>query len=346
MIEKTGVLIVNLGTPKSPSEQDVKSYLKEFLMDKYVIDIPYINRLLLVKGVILNTRPKHSAKAYKKIWMSEGSPLMVHSMNLFEKLQFRINQPIALAMRYGEPSMKKGLEQLLKQNCTHIKVLPLYPQYAMSTVTTIIDKVKTELLKLNPVITYEAILPFYNHKGYLKLLAKKIRDKLNKSNADYIVFSYHGIPVRHLYKTTPTESHKSQNDTCCEAGSINSQKCYYHQCLETTKGVANYLNLSINDYEVSFQSRLGQSKWLEPSTANRLANLPKEGKKNILVVTPSFVSDCLETIEEIGIEGKSTFIKNGGETFFRVDCLNDDDEWVDVIVNLITEAKPIYIKRF
>ncbi len=332
---KKGILLVNLGTPNSPTKKDVKTYLGEFLMDQYVVDLPQFFRFLLVKGIILNTRPSKSAEAYQKVWTKEGSPLLVYSEKLLDKLKPNFSEPIALAMRYGQPSIKEGLQNLVNQGCDKIVVLPLYPQYAMSTTLTVEEKVKEELSKISSDITLSFVPPFYNNPSYIQVLGEKIRKEKTEKNADYILFSYHGVPVRHLYKTTPTKAHKKQNNDCCKIGSETSEKCYLHQCIQTTEQLANYLNLEQGSYETAFQSRLGKDKWLEPATANRLEKLPKEGKKNILLVTPSFVSDCLETIEEIGMEGEEIFMENGGEDYNLVACLNDDDNWVKTVEALI-----------
>jgi ferrochelatase len=335
MSHNKGILIVNLGTPNSPSKKDVKSYLGEFLMDKYVIDLPFLIRSILVKGIILNTRPKKSAEAYQKVWTKEGSPLLYHSENLVNKLKNKFSNPIELAMRYGEPTIKNGLKNLISKGCKNILVVPLYPQYAMSTTQTVNEKVVQEAQLLDKTLNLSFVPPFYNQPSYIKTLSEKIRKKLTPNS--YLVFSYHGIPVRHLYKTTPTKSHQKQNHNCCDIDSETSKRCYLHQSLEITKAVTGYLQLKEGQFETVFQSRLGKAPWLEPSAATRFENLPKEGQKNIVIVTPSFVSDCLETIEEIGIEGKEDFIKNGGENFNRVECLNDDDEWVNSLSEIIKE---------
>lgn len=333
MIKNKGILIVNLGTPNSPSKKDVKKYLGEFLMDKYVVDLPLLLRSILVKGIILNTRPKKSAEAYKKVWTEQGSPLLFHSENLVNKLKNNFSNPIELAMRYGEPSIRNGLKKLIEKGCDDILVVPLYPQYAMSTTQTVNEKVIEEAQLLNKSINLSFVPPFYNHPAYLKVLTEKIKTKLKPNS--YVLFSYHGIPVRHLYKTTPTESHKKQYNNCCEIGTETSQKCYLHQSLEISKAVVTSLQLNDNQYETAFQSRLGKDPWLEPAAADRFEKLPQEGKKDILVVTPSFVSDCLETVEEIGLEGKEDFLKNGGENFDRVNCLNDDEQWANALTEII-----------
>lgn len=335
MKTRTGILLVNLGTPNSPSKKDVKSYLGEFLMDKYVIDMPYLSRLLLVKGVILNTRPKQSAKAYQKVWTEQGSPLLYHSENLVKKVKQKIDSPVELAMRYGEPSIKKGVQNLINQGCNHLIVLPLYPQYAMSSTLTVEEKVKEEVNKLDSKITLSFVKPFYKHKGFIKGLAEKIKADKEESGANYVLFSYHSLPVHHLALTGCDGKDCQIPNGLANLKENPESNCYKYHCLETTKAVVDYLGLKPNEYEISYQSKLGRKEWLTPRTVNRLSDLAKEGKKKVLVTTPSFVADCLETVEEIGMEGKRNFLANGGEVFHRTECLNDDDSFVDTVVELI-----------
>lgn len=332
-----GVLIVNLGTPDKPEKQEVKSYLGEFLMDKYVIDMSYLGRLLLVKGIILNTRPEKSAAAYKRIWTEDGSPLMIYTEALVDQIKKRVDVPVEMGMRYNKPSINTALKALKNKGCDEVFVVSLYPQYAMSTTLTVEEKVMEEAKKIDPEMKVEFLAPFYNHPEYIEVLAEKVKAQMQAENGDYLLFSYHGIPVRHLIKTDCTAKHCMQVKNCCEVPSEAHSVCYRHQCLETTKAVAKYLGLNKDQYETSFQSRLGRAQWLTPYTAERLEALPKEGKKNIAVVTPSFLTDCLETLEEIGMEGKESFEENGGEAFKMISCLNADDQWADVLAKWINE---------
>ena len=330
-----GVLIVNLGTPDKPEKKEVKSYLGEFLMDKYVIDMNVFSRTLLVKGIILNTRPKQSAAAYKKIWSDKGSPLMYHSVDLVEKVKKMVDAPLELSMRYNKPSIATGLQKLKEQGCDDIFVIPLYPQYAMSSFTTVVEKVKTEAKKLDKTIKLDFIEPFYKEPNFIKLWSDKIKEEKEKSGADYILFSYHSIPVNHLRKSDCTGIHCTKVENCCEVNSEAHKTCYKHHCIETTKAIVKNLNLQPNEYEIAYQSKLGRKEWLTPATAARIDELPQEGKKNVMVVIPSFVSDCLETIEEIGIEGRECFMEHGGEHYHRVDCLNSDDNWAELVADWI-----------
>ncbi|MGV6846638.1 MAG: ferrochelatase [Lutibacter sp.] len=330
-----GVLLVNLGSPKSTSVKDVKNYLGEFLMDKRVIDVPYLLRLFLVKGIILNTRPKKSAAAYKKIWWKEGSPLIVLSNRLHQKIIKKVEIPVELAMRYGEPSLYSGLEKLVAKGVTEILLIPLYPQFAMATTETIEVLANKLVKKYFPAVKISNFKSFYQKQDYINVLSESIHENLIKNKPDYLLFSYHGVPERHIKKSDITMSHCKINNTCCNTPSKAHEFCYRHQCYETTKLVAKKLNLPENFYSTSFQSRLGKDPWLQPYTDKTIENLAKKGVKNLAVVTPAFVSDCLETLEEIGMEAKSNFLENGGEKFNNIPCLNDRDDWATTLVNWI-----------
>jgi len=334
-----GVLLVNLGSPDSPEPKDVKKYLGEFLMDERVIDIPYLLRTLLVKGIILNTRPKKSAKAYKKIWWDEGSPLVVLSKRLLAKVQKLTPTPIALAMRYGNPSIESGLKELHEKGVDEVLLIPLYPQFAMATTETILVLAEEIRKAQFPNMKFRSIPAFYNDEDYVKSLSNSIQRDLSKGNYEYLLFSYHGVPERHIKKSDVTKSHcnpdSSGDGSCCNTPSAAHEFCYRHQCYETTKNVAKTLGLEEGKYSTSFQSRLGRDPWLQPYTDATIDGLAQKGIKNLAVVTPAFVSDCLETLEEIGMEAAHSFKENGGENFHTIPCLNDDDQWCEVIAKWI-----------
>ena len=332
-----GVLLINLGSPDSPNPKDVKKYLGEFLMDERVIDVPQWLRWFLVKGIILNTRPKKSAKAYQKIWWEEGSPLIIISERFKKKVQERAKVPVALGMRYGSMSIQKGLQELHDQGVDDVLVVPLYPHYAMSSTETVIEKTKEEQQKHFPNMELTMVPSFYKHPDYIRVLSEKIKENLEGVDYDHILFSYHGIPERHIRKTDPTNSHCKIDGSCCNTPSKAHQYCYRHQCFETTKLVAEYLNLPEGKYSDSFQSRLGGDPWLKPYTDKEFERFPEEGKKNLVVITPAFVADCLETLEEIAMEGKEEFKEAGGEEYKHIPCLNDDDAWVKVMTRWINE---------
>ena len=323
--------MINLGSPDSTSIKDVRRYLDEFLMDERVIGKSYWFRWFLVKVIILNTRPRKSAKAYKKIWWKEGSPLIVLSKRLFDKVTKLVNFPVALAMRYGSISIFKGLKELDDKGVKNITVLPLYPHYAMSSYETVVEKVKDEVKTNFPHLKIKTAEPFYNDKKYIDLLCKKIKSTISKIEYDHILFSYHGIPISHLKISDPTNSHCYKVKDCCSNHSDAHKFCYKHQVLETTELVIKKLKIDKNKYSNAFQSRLPNEAWLKPYTDDELVRLAKEGKKKLVIVTPAFVTDCLETLEEIAMEGKEEFLEAGGESYHYVPCLNDDDDWAKLI---------------
>ena len=323
--------MINLGSPDSTSVADVRKYLDEFLMDERVIGKSYWFRWFLVKVIILNTRPRRSAEAYKKIWWKEGSPLIVLSRRLFDKVKNILNFPVSLAMRYGSISINKGLKELQDIGVNEVIVLPLYPHYAMSSYETVVEKVKDEAKNNFPDFNLKFISPFYKEKNFINLLSKKIQKVINQVDYDHILFSYHGIPVSHLKISDPTKNHCYKVNDCCKIHSQAHEFCYKHQVLETTEAVVKKLKIDKNKYSNSFQSRLPNEPWLKPYTDSELVRLANEGKNNLIIVTPAFVTDCLETLEEIAMEGKEEFIDAGGENYHYVSCLNDSDDWAKLI---------------
>lgn len=332
-----GVLFVNLGSPDSTDPKDVRKYLDEFLMDERVIDKPYLLRAFVVKGIILNTRPKKSAAAYKKIWWEEGSPLIVLSERLQEKVQQKVSVPVGLAMRYGNPSIEKGMKELVDQGVTEILLVPLYPQFAMATTETILVLAEKIRRAKFPQVSFTEVPAFYNHADYVCALATSIADELKGKKWDYLLFSYHGVPERHIRKSDITKSHCKIDGQCCQTTSPAHQFCYRHQCYETTRQVVEYLGLKEGTHSTSFQSRLGRDPWLQPYTDKTIEELAHRGIKNLAVVTPAFVSDCLETLEEIGMEGKDEFIAAGGESFYAIPCLNDREDWVNTLARWVDQ---------
>ena len=332
---KKGILLVNLGSPKSTDVNDVKNYLDEFLMDEKVIDYRWIFRALLVQGIILKTRPKKSAEAYKTVWTDEGSPLIVISKNLQKELQKLVDVPVGLGMRYAEPSIKTGIQELVDQGITNITLFPLYPQYAMSTTETVIDKAEEVRKKFFPDININYVEPFYNREIYINSLAESIKEKL-PADFDLLQFSYHGVPERHIYKTDPTKT-CNMNNCCSKEDNPSHQFCYRHQCYKVTELVCEKLGIPKEKALVTFQSRLGKDKWMEPYTDATLEGLGKKGIKKLAIVCPAFVSDCLETLEEISEEGKEIFLHGGGERFDYIPCLNEKESWVKVVKTLCEE---------
>ena len=330
-----GVLLVNLGSPDSPTAKDVKPYLDEFLMDPRVIDVPTWLRNIIVRGIILQTRPKKSAEAYKKIWWEEGSPLIVISERFSEKVSKEVNIPVALGMRYGSMTIKNALQELNDKGVDEVLLVPLYPQYAMSSFETVVVKTMEEQQNHFPKMHLTTLPAFYKNEEYIKVLAESISEGLKGFEYDHILFSYHGIPERHIRKSDPTKFHCKVDTTCCTTNSVAHHTCYRHQCYDTTRRVTDFLGLDEENYSVSFQSRLPNDPWLKPFTDFEFERLAKEGKKRLAVVTPAFVADCLETLEEIAMEGKHQFEEAGGETYKHIACLNDSDAWVKVMADWI-----------
>ena len=332
-----GVLLVNLGSPEAPTPEAVKPYLDEFLMDERVIDLPYLLRAFVVRGIILRKRPAKSAAAYKKIWWSEGSPLMVISQRTHKKVQERVNAPVVLAMRYGNPSIEHGLQNLYNQGVREVLLFPLYPQFAMATTETILvlaEKIRKEKF---PDMKFSQINSFYNREGYIEELAKVLQENLKDYNYDKLLFSYHGVPERHIKKSDITKSHCKIDGSCCVVQSPAHEFCYRHQCFETTRQVTEMLEIPKQKYTQTFQSRLGIDKWLQPFTDETVEQLAKEGVKKLAVVTPAFVADCIETLEEIEMEAGTAFKEHGGEEFKMIPCLNDRDSWTDVMARWINQ---------
>lgn len=336
---KKGVLLVNLGSPESPTPKDVKPYLDEFLMDERVIDVNPILRNIIVRGIILQTRPKRSAKAYSKIWWDEGSPLIVISERFTEKVRKQIEIPVALGMRYGSMSIKKALQQLVDQGVEDVLLVPLYPHYAMSSYETVVVKTMKEQQEHFPTLKLTTLPAFYKSKDYIKVLSNSIVEKLEAFEYDHVLFSYHGIPERHIRKSDPTNFHCKIDGQCCSINSAAQHTCYRHQCYATTTMVKEQLGLEDEKVSTSFQSRLAGDPWLKPYTDYEFERLAKEGKTRLAVITPAFVSDCLETLEEIAMEGKEQFKEAGGKEYLHIPCLNDRDDWVTLMVHWITDWK-------
>ena len=328
---------MNLGSPDSTEVKDVRKYLKEFLMDEKVIDVPYLVRSFLINGIIVPFRAPKSAAAYRTIWTKEGSPLVVLTKRLQKALQQQISAPVEVAMRYGNPTPQAAFDTLQKNNADLEEVLaiPLYPHYAMSSYETAVVSAKDIHQKNKYNFKLQFLKPFYNELHYIHALAENIKPFLHQQY-HHILFSYHGVPGRHVRKSDVTGNHCLQSKNCCDVSSPAHAHCYRHQVFTTTRLVTEQLNIPKEKYSVSFQSRLGKG-WLEPFTDVRLEEMPGEGIKKLLILCPAFVSDCLETLEEIDIRGKESFMKAGGETFSMVPCLNTNALWVDVLKNWVNE---------
>lgn len=345
MLRKTGtmskaVLLVNLGSPDSTSVADVKRYLDEFLTDERVIDKAFV-RKVIVPWVILQTRPKKSAEAYATVWTDEGSPLIVTSKQQAESLSASIAPSVYLAMRYGSPSISSVMEQIIQDGVTSLFVIPLYPQYAMSSYETVVVKVSEEINRLQPDLDVDYLQPFYNDPAYLDILAASIKEHLPE-DTEKLLFSFHGVPERHLRISDPSHAHCLCVKDCCSRANPAHGTCYRHQCFTTAKGVVERLNLPEDKYFISFQSRLGRDPWLTPFTDATLEKFGREGLKKVRVVCPAFVTDCLETLEEIAEEGKEIFMEAGGSDYDVIPCLNNDPRWIEYLAKQVeswTETK-------
>ena len=336
---RKAILLMNLGSPDSTEVKDVRKYLNEFLMDEKVIDIPFIVRALLVRGIIVPFRAPKSAEAYKTIWTKEGSPLIVLTKQLQAALQQQVEEPVAIAMRYGYPSPKQAYDLLLQQNpdLEEVIIVSLYPHFAMSSFETAVDHAKEQYAKSAYPFKITFIKPFYNEVNYLHALAENIKPHLEQEY-DHLLFSYHGIPERHIRKSDVTKCHCLQMNDCCNTPSPAHDYCYRHQVFTTTRLVTEQLGIPKDKFSISFQSRLGKG-WLQPFTDIRLEEMPKEGIKKLLVVCPAFVSDCLETLEEIAERGKESFMEAGGESYDMIPCLNTQPLWVKTIADWIGDYK-------
>ncbi len=330
---------MNLGSPDSTEVKDVRKYLNEFLMDERVIDVNYLLRLFLVRGIISPFRAPKSAEAYKTVWTAKGSPLIVLTRQLQQALQQITPDKVVIAMRYGNPSPKDAYDELVRSNPSieEVTVVPLYPHFAMSSYETAAEYAKEVYRKGKYPFRLKVINAFYRDEPYLHALSESIRPYL-ANEFDHLLFSYHGVPERHIYKGDITGQHCLRSAVCCSVESPAHAQCYRHQCLDTTRRVGESLQLPDSKYSYSFQSRLGRDEWLKPYTAARLAELPKQGIKKLLVVCPAFISDCLETLEEIAEQGKETFMHAGGESYTMIPCLNVHPLWVKALDHLVKEG--------
>jgi len=330
-MSKDAVLLLNLGSPDSTSVPDVRRYLREFLGDERVIDKPVQPlRWLLVNGIITQFRAPKSAHAYRKIWTEEGSPLVVTSKHTRAKLQQRVDLPIELAMNYGNPSIPDVLKKIHTAGVDRLLLFPQYPHYAMSSWETVVVKVRQEAARIAPGTLIESVQPYYMDEDYIEALVESARPYLAKPH-DHLLFSYHSIPRRHLTKADSSRAHCQIVPDCCNVCSPVQSTCYKAQVTRTTQAFARLAKLDPAKWSMSFQSRLAGEPWLTPYTDYEFNSLPKAGKKRLLVITPAFVTDCLETLEEIRVEGAKSYHEAGGEWFEHIPCLNDQPVWIDFL---------------
>jgi len=333
---KQGVLLVNLGSPDSPSVPDVRRYLREFLMDGRVLDVAWPIRFCIVNFAILPSRPKQSAEAYHKIWTPAGSPLVAISKNVQRKLQSQTSMPVELAMRYQSPSIPDAVSRLAKTGVDSLLLIPLFPHFAMSSFETAVERVKEVARAMAPGMQVTVQPPFFEDAAYINALVTNAEPVL-KTNPDHLLFSFHGLPERHLRKSDPTGNHCLSTADCCEKSSPAHATCYRAQCFRTVKAFVRQAGLAEGKYSIAFQSRLGRDPWLKPFTDEQLPRLAAKGVNRLAVICPAFVSDCLETLEEIGIRGRETFLEAGGKEFTLIPCLNEHPLWVDTLLRMVRD---------
>jgi protoporphyrin/coproporphyrin ferrochelatase len=339
---KPGLLLINLGTPDAPRAPEVRRYLRQFLSDPRVIDIPAFPRWLLLNLVILPFRPAKSAEAYQKIWTAEGSPLLVYSQAFASAVEERLRgeYEVELAMRYGNPSIASAVEKLRSRGVTHLTALPLYPQYAASSTASSVDELLRVVRASWDSLPLRVMPAFFDHPGFLEAFAQVTRPALDQLRPDHVLFSFHGVPERQIQKSDPTGRHCLSGPSCCDALGPENEHCYRAQSFFTARALAEKLGLASGAWSIAFQSRLGRTPWIQPFTDARIDELGRVGVKRLAVVCPSFVADCLETLEEIGIRAREQFEHLGGEGFALVPSLNADPAWVDATVQMVRQGAP------
>jgi len=331
----TGLLLCNLGTPEQPTPRAVRRFLRQFLGDPRVLDVNPVGRWMLLNLIILPWRPRKSAAAYRKIWTGRGSPLLCHGEDLTRAVQERLGSSwvVELGMRYQKPSIASALDKLRRAGAERIVVFPLYPQYAASTTGSTVAEVLVAASKPWAPPALNFVEPFYAEPEFIAAFAANGDPLLHNEKPEHVLFSFHGLPERHLRKTDPNGDHCLARKDCCERASDNP-RCYRAQCFATARALAARLSLADGAWSISFQSRLGRSRWMEPYTDRTIVALAEKGCKRLLVFCPAFVADCLETLEEIGIRGKQQFLAAGGESLVLVPSLNAGATWADTVASI------------
>ena len=342
-MSRIGVLLINLGTPDAPTPEAVGRYLREFLMDGFVIDLPKALRWFFVNVMIVPRRKTPSARAYQKVQLPEGSPLLVYTRDFAQKVAAQLANDhdkylVEFAMRYGNPSIKSALQRLRDHDLSKIIVMPLYPQYAESSFETAVVETRKQAEEIGLVNRLLFFTPFYDRPEFTRVFAEHAAQAIKGNRIDHLIFSFHSLPVRHLKRLDVSGGHCSIKSDCCREISTVNKHCYRAQCLFTARAMAEQLGLSEDKYSVSFQSRLGRAEWIGPQTEDMLRALAAKGVRRVAVACPSFVADCLETLEEIALRGRDTFIRAGGEELRLIPSLNSDPAWVDSVVGWIREG--------
>jgi ferrochelatase len=333
----TGVLLLQLGTPDSTDVSDVRKYLREFLSDPRVLDIPAPARFLLLNGIILPFRPRRSAEAYEKIWTEDGSPLIIHTDALTEKVAARLGDDhrVAFGMRYQSPSIAEALGALVEAGCERLVILPLFPQYASASGGSAVARTLELIGEQWNVLDVATLGAFYDDPGYIAATAAVAQPVLEEFAPDHVLFSYHGLPEKQVRKSDPTGEWCLTAEGCCDRIVDANRFCYRAQCYATTRALAAALDLPEDRFSTGFQSRLAGQKWIEPYTDYILPELFERGVRRLAVLTPSFTADCLETLEEIGIRGRDQWLELGGEELQLVPCVNSDDGWADAVAAMV-----------
>lgn len=331
---KKGIFLVNLGTPDDPSTNSVRRYLRQFLMDGRVIDIPYLNRWMLINLIIAPIRGPKSAKEYQRLWDERGSPLKYYGEDLVKMVQAELGDEyvVELGMRYQNPSLEKGLNVFKKKNVESILTIPLFPQYASASTGSVIEEVNRIVGKWQVIPELKYVNNFFDHDLFLKTIEERAQVFMKEKKYDHFVFSYHGLPERQIIKA---EIKACKLGDCCLNYGPHNKYCYRAQCFETTRLLAERLNIPKGKYTVSFQSRLGKTPWIKPYTDFLIDDLAKDGMKNVLAFSPAFISDCLETTVEVGETYRDQFVEAGGKSWDLVESLNTHPTWVQCVVDMV-----------
>jgi ferrochelatase len=339
---KTAVLLVNLGSPVAPTPPAVRVFLREFLGDPRVLDMPGIARAMLLNLVILPFRPRKAAEAYEKIWSEEGSPLMVHGRALRERVADRLGPAVRveLAMRYGHPTIEAALDRLRWSGCDRVVIFPLYPQFAASTTGSILEEVYRQagLLWNTPFI--HVVEPYYDHPGFIGAAAEVARPALDAARPDFVLYSYHGLPEKQVRKGDDTGNQCLAATDCCDRIWEGNRNCYRAQCFATSRALRGRLGLAADATATTFQSRFGKTPWIQPFTDVEITALARRGVKRLAVLCPAFVADCLETLEEIGIRGRDAFRAAGGDELTLIPCVNSHAAWIEGVVHILHDSAP------
>jgi len=333
------VLLVNLGSPSTLNIRDIRKYLKEFLSDDAVIDLPKPIQQFIVRAFVIPFRPKRTKSSYQHIWTPEGSPLVINTERIARALHKKTGWNVRIAMRYQEPSIRKAIENINQDNCEEVIVVPLYPHNAMATIGSTRKEVERIVAEVNSKLQIRFVRSFFDHPAYIDSLANSIRPHLS-DQTDMLLFSYHGLPERQIRKADPVGDHCMIAEKCCTRNSNSARQCYRANALKTAELTAHKLGLLKGTWKVSFQSRVSAigPKWLTPYTKDELKHGPNNEIRNIVVVCPSFICDCLETLFEIDIEGRQMFSESGGQSFRFVPCLNDNSDFIDCMEKIVSES--------